>query len=81
MIYVPWAVFVFGIALLVWWGRRAKAEFVRRKLEEHRTGPSSGTPVEGLRAAEGQGQAPQLVEALAGHTETVIHGFGRQGKI
>jgi hypothetical protein len=36
MIYMPWIVFIVGIASLIWQGNKAKEEYLRRKYEAPR---------------------------------------------
>jgi len=34
MIYLPWIVFLLGVAYMIWQGDKAKKEYLRRKKEE-----------------------------------------------
>ena len=42
MIYLPWIVFLLGVAYMIWQGDKAKKEYLRRKNQEAPQNTPSG---------------------------------------
>ena len=71
MIYLPWIVFVVGILVMFLQGLRARRKYLRFKAERPKTHidvTARNTQTDGTPTAQdrGQGQTPELAEALGG---------------
>lgn len=69
MIYLPWAVFLAAVSAMIWQGFKAKREYLRqaRERQEFSEAVARETPAaKALVAGRGQGQVPELAEALGG---------------
>ncbi len=82
MTYLPLVAFFLAVAWMIWRGYTAKREYLRRKPEGEKTAPSARESTAALGTqTRGQGQSTELTAALAGRpSETVIQGFGGQGR-
>jgi hypothetical protein len=84
MIYLPWAVFLIAILWMIKEGNKAKKEYkARLKREEALSKSSDQADLEArsITHASTQGQASELVGALAGDRQKRIAGFMQQGKV
>jgi len=73
MIYLPWAAFLAAISWMIWQGFKAKKEYLRQKHERQQI--SEAVAREAMTekplsvGGRGQGQVPELAEALGGGQE------------
>lgn len=80
MIYLPWIIFGLAILWMIRQGSKAKEDYLRRKAEEESKKPDTRPTVHARTVPENnQGQAAELVGALAGERQTRVTGFAPQG--
>lgn len=70
MIYLPWVAFFAAISWMIWQGFKAKKEYLRQRRERQEISEAVAREAMTEKAlivgGRGQGQVPELAEALGG---------------